>query len=595
MNITLEHELGAIGRAAWDALVAADEQASAMQGWAWQVAWWETFRREPGFTREAWLVAARDAGTLVGLAPFFLERRDSDGRGTLRFIGDGMLGAEGILCARDAAGLCTAILDFAAEREAWSAMELSHLERGTPTAAALRELATRRGWRDQWSSRPSVHVTSIVASAHDEAGNDASAPCVELTEDPAQIEALLPTLFGLHIQDSVARGERSVFVDRRHRDLVRRFVRSGDAARVGLASLASEGRVVACALLGAVGSRMSALVSGVDPLAPHDARRQLAEATHECASLRLTRSATPDATTRVRRLATHSAPARVIRTVADEAWRLTRVLFRGAAIVAGRRQRAAAIASHRAFYDADATTALYRRQTSLQPPERTILTELRPMLRDARILDVGVGAGRTLPYFATLGREYHAFDYAQQMVEHCRASSDDLVQPSQIVCDDARQMRSAADAAFDFVLISYNGIDSVGAEEDRLRVLAEVRRVAAAGALFCFSSHNLQSVTPAGGTGVLERMRRWRRYLMFRAANPGLATLRRQPSAMLFDVGSEYAFAHYYITPHAQARQLESLGYRDVRVFSVESGREVTDRAQWTQLLDSWVYYLCRV
>ena len=64
---------------------------------------------------------------------------------------------------------------------------------------------------------------------------------------------------------------------------------------------------------------------------------------------------------------------------------------------------------------------------------------------------------------------------------------------------------------------------------------------------------------------------------------------------MLFDVGSEYAFAHYYITPHAQARQLESLGYRDVRVFSVESGREVTDRAQWTQLLDSWVYYLCRV
>jgi hypothetical protein len=92
----------------------------------------------------------------------------------------------------------------------------------------------------------------------------------------------------------------------------------------------------------------------------------------------------------------------------------------------------------------------------------------------------------------------------------------------------------------------------------------------------------------------LSRLRRWRRYRLLRAANPGLSALRKEPHAMIHDVGMDYRFPHYYIAPSAQARQLADFGFTDVRVFSVNSGEEILDQARWDDLIDSWVYYLCR-
>jgi SAM-dependent methyltransferase len=89
-------------------------------------------------------------------------------------------------------------------------------------------------------------------------------------------------------------------------------------------------------------------------------------------------------------------------------------------IVEGRKKRAELGASHRAYYDAGSITKVYVRETRLQKPEQLILRELQPKLPSMRVLDVGVGAGRTVPYFGTTARDYRGFDFAPNMVAACR-------------------------------------------------------------------------------------------------------------------------------------------------------------------------------
>ena len=54
--------------------------------------------------------------------------------------------------------------------------------------------------------------------------------------------------------------------------------------------------------------------------------------------------------------------------------------------------------------------------------------------------------------------------------------------------------RDFADASFDAVVISFNGIDCVFPEERRWQCLRECGRVLRAGGVFIFSSHNPRSI-----------------------------------------------------------------------------------------------------
>jgi ubiquinone/menaquinone biosynthesis C-methylase UbiE len=104
------------------------------------------------------------------------------------------------------------------------------------------------------------------------------------------------------------------------------------------------------------------------------------------------------------------------------------------------------------------------------------------------MLDLGVGGGRTTAHFAALAGSYLGVDYSEEMVRACTVRFPHL----RFMQADARAMPQCADASFDFVLFSYNGIDYVE-ETGRQRVLDEVRRVLSPHGSFAFSTHNLNS------------------------------------------------------------------------------------------------------
>jgi SAM-dependent methyltransferase len=126
----------------------------------------------------------------------------------------------------------------------------------------------------------------------------------------------------------------------------------------------------------------------------------------------------------------------------------------------------------------------YRRSSGyLNEGERTAFTIAAPQVGRGRILDIGVGGGRTAQLLRDFASDYVGVDYTPEMVALCRNNHPDL----RFEHMDARDLSAFRDESFDLVVFSYNGIDSVDAS-GRLAVLREAARVLAPGGAFVFST-----------------------------------------------------------------------------------------------------------
>jgi len=131
--------------------------------------------------------------------------------------------------------------------------------------------------------------------------------------------------------------------------------------------------------------------------------------------------------------------------------------------------------------------AQYAAKPSLIPAERSVLARFGDDVAGRRVLDLGCGAGRLIPHLKPLAARYVGVDVSPHMVAHCRATHRGV----EIVEADMRRLDMFGDGTFDTVFAIANLIDAVG-HADRLRTLAEIRRVLAPAGLPVMSSHNLR-------------------------------------------------------------------------------------------------------
>jgi ubiquinone/menaquinone biosynthesis C-methylase UbiE len=252
-------------------------------------------------------------------------------------------------------------------------------------------------------------------------------------------------------------------------------------------------------------------------------------------------------------------------------------------------------------YRLPGVAAVYARQSALLPPEETILHLMLLELRTARMLDLGVGGGRTTLHFARCVREYVGADYSESMIRECERRFATYPDPLSFVVCDARSLEMFAGGSFDFILFSLNGIDSVN-HSDRLTILKEVRRVGKPGGWFCFSSHNLNlaaqlfelrqviTLNPKFAKRTAKRLV-WRFVYNWRVR---AATLRTSQYMMIRECAHSRRMVTYYIRPEEQLSQL-SEHFADVRVFAFASGSEIIGHSELRSAQDMCLYYLCRI
>ncbi|MFP3545281.1 class I SAM-dependent methyltransferase [Rhizobium sp. SIMBA_035] len=128
----------------------------------------------------------------------------------------------------------------------------------------------------------------------------------------------------------------------------------------------------------------------------------------------------------------------------------------------------------------------YRSSTGfINEGERVVFEIARNRGAGARILDIGIGGGRTTGLFQPVAADYVGIDYTPEMV----ALAQRNYPSAQLEHMDARDLSRFAKSSFDIVVFSYNGIDSVDAD-GRKAILGEVSRVLKAGGTFVFSTFN---------------------------------------------------------------------------------------------------------
>jgi ubiquinone/menaquinone biosynthesis C-methylase UbiE len=212
-----------------------------------------------------------------------------------------------------------------------------------------------------------------------------------------------------------------------------------------------------------------------------------------------------------------------------------------------------------------------------------------------RILDIGVGAGRTLPLLRAISNDYVAIDFMSQMVDLCGSKYPD----ARIELGDARDLSAFEDDSFDLIVFSWNGIDAVS-HEDRPLILHEVRRVLAAGGVFLFSTHNEAgrgcgekpwTVVPRDFlhprhiakliVGFPRNMRNYRRYRPLGSIGDGWSV--RNAAAHHFGLVIHYTTLEQEVTELAEAG-FTDLEFRDNELGAVLQPHDDTSGAWWFQI-----------
>ena len=112
-------------------------------------------------------------------------------------------------------------------------------------------------------------------------------------------------------------------------------------------------------------------------------------------------------------------------------------------------------------YESARIVDYYSQLNQLQPAETAIFKLFASDWHKIKMLDIGVGGGRTTQHFAPLVDEYIGIDYSISMIAACQDKFKfDCPQASFQVAD-ARNLSKFADNTFDFILFSFNGIDYV--------------------------------------------------------------------------------------------------------------------------------------
>jgi ubiquinone/menaquinone biosynthesis C-methylase UbiE len=256
---------------------------------------------------------------------------------------------------------------------------------------------------------------------------------------------------------------------------------------------------------------------------------------------------------------------------------------------------------NRQVYLAQGIVRHYSQLRQLQPAEQTILNLLGNEWSSMKMLDIGVGGGRTTQHFSKVVREYVGIDYAEEMIAVCQKRFPPSSRSRVFEVGDARDMKQFPDNSFDFILFSFNGIDSLS-HLDRSQVFQEVSRVGKPGGYFCFSSHNLQGIEREFNWQDRISLNPFKTYVnmimfaLLRFFNRSISwqQLKDSDYEIIRDESHNFRLKQYYIRPQEQLDRLAA-DFANTKIYSWKSGLEITTQQELSLNTDMWLYYLCRI
>jgi ubiquinone/menaquinone biosynthesis C-methylase UbiE len=238
----------------------------------------------------------------------------------------------------------------------------------------------------------------------------------------------------------------------------------------------------------------------------------------------------------------------------------------------------------------------YAKELKITAPESTILKLVKDKALKNTMLDIGVGAGRTTRYFAYLFNQYFGIDYSEKMISSCKntiAGHNITFQ-----CADARNLNMFEDHYFDFIFFSFNGIDSVSIQ-DRTRILLEIKRLAHKDSIVAFSSHNKYAIKHIYNfkppRNIFHIPMELKRRKFIKKLNPSYQEIQHESFFTFKDGAHDFKLEVMYVDPNWQIKELMELGFTDISVYSLHTGKSIPINQLNEGINDPWLYYVCNV
>lgn len=249
-------------------------------------------------------------------------------------------------------------------------------------------------------------------------------------------------------------------------------------------------------------------------------------------------------------------------------------------------------AVNRKVYSSTRLVSVYA-QGGLTPAELAFFGRYGDRLDDARILELGCGAGRLTEALLERSDNVTGIDVSAAMIDYCQQRFDN----GSFAVFDLRDLSAYDGECFDVVIAGANVLDAVP-HEDRIATLASIRRIVRESGLFYFSSHNRNSTSALAGAAHGPRMRRaagpYRQaraaaaYLVSRVNHRRLARHQefRPDYAILNDGAHYWGLLHYYIDRESQDRQLAQAGFELMETFGPDGSllSDTADDSVYTEL-----------
>lgn len=230
-------------------------------------------------------------------------------------------------------------------------------------------------------------------------------------------------------------------------------------------------------------------------------------------------------------------------------------------------------------YSSQNVVEKYSKYNSLQKGEIKVFEKFKNKIIHGKVLDIGIGAGRTTNHLLSIVKEYIGVDFSQPFVDYCKTKFKDHSNLT-IQYGDARQLDALQDHDFDFILFSFNGIDYVDFE-GRKKILNEFSRLLKTDGVLCFSFHNKNNLDQLYSfqfpRNPFKYFSEWTRMKKILKINGKKENYKNKDWFIFKDGGENFTISTFYIDAFFQRECLRDLGFTTFYFHDAISGKQLNE------------------
>ncbi len=242
-------------------------------------------------------------------------------------------------------------------------------------------------------------------------------------------------------------------------------------------------------------------------------------------------------------------------------------------------------------YNSEKVAKNYSEKLFLFKGENHLIEKFKNNSNNGKMLDVGIGTGRTTYFFAKYFNEYVGIDYAAQMIKIAKEKFKNKNNCSFYELD-ATNMSIFNDNEFDFVFFSFNGLDCVSLEK-RIKILKEIKRVAKKGAIFSYSTHNIFNIPKLFKFRMprnpLNLMAEIKRYKKINTINENPESLIKKDFDIITDGDINFTVQYYYCNINYEINTIKKLAFNPFEFYSLKTGEKYNENTKWDNIDTPWI------